>query len=59
MKSYTVSYNYVLSVVQTIDCLKILKAMRGNVMRSARGGPTLFLSVDFVNILPKKGVDRH
>ena len=23
------------------------------------GGPTLFLSVDFVNILPKKGVDRH
>ena len=56
MKSYTVSYNYVLSVVQTINCLKILKAMRGDVMRSARGGgPTLFLSVDFVNILPKKG----
>ena len=23
------------------------------------GGPTLFMSVDFVNILPKKGVDRH
>ena len=23
------------------------------------GGPTLFLSVDFVNILPKEGVDRH
>ena len=23
------------------------------------GGPTLFLSVDFVNILPKNGVDRH
>ena len=58
-KEYSVTLKLALKVVRVLyNILRELEKLSFGGGGGGRG-PTLFLSVDFVNILPKKGVDRH